>query len=173
MVDLVLSDEVLSAALAIRDREARWLHDRCPDIELLLVGGSSVPGALTVGDIDLHCRVRGDFGQALAVLCGRYTVRRPEIWQPTLATFVVPDDRRIELAATPSGSEHDHRFTRAWELLRESSSLLEEYNELKRDFYGTDEYDARKAAFFTRLAAEQDASRDRGSGRAARGRRTS
>jgi hypothetical protein len=151
MTGLVLSDAVISTGLAIRHREARWLHQHYPDAELLLVGGSSVPGALTVGDIDLHCRVRGDFERALTLLHERYVVRHPELWQPTLATFLVPDSLRVELAATPAGSEHDDRFTRSWQRIRENADVLAEYNQLKRDFYGTSEYPQRKADFFTRL----------------------
>ena len=154
MDGLVLSDEVRPAALAIRDREARWLHEHCPDTELLLVGGTSVAGALTVGDIDLHCRVHGAFDQAIAVLLERYVPRLTEIWQPTLATFVVPDDDRVvELAATPADSEHDERFTRGWKLLREDPAVLDEYNHLKRVFHGTDAYETQKAEFFTRLVS--------------------
>lgn len=153
MTGLVLSQELLPAALAIQQREARWLHEHWPEADLVLIGGSSVSGALTVGDIDLHCRVRGSFARAVAVLSERYVVRRAEMWLPTLATFLVPDSRPVELAATPAGSEHDVRFTRGWKRLRTDPAVLEEYNKLKRDFHGSDEYEARKAEFFTRLTS--------------------
>jgi hypothetical protein len=83
--------------------------------ELVLTGGSSVPGALTKGDVDLHLRVGpAGFAECVAALRGAYDVVHPEIWQDTLATFEVPGaPLPTGVAVTPVGSAHDVRFRRS------------------------------------------------------------
>lgn len=116
--------------------------------ELVLVGGTSVPGALTRGDVDLHLRVPpADFPAAVDRLRDLYAVVHPEIWAPTLATFTVPAELPAGLAATPAGSEHDLRFTRTWQLLAADPALLAEHNAVKQAAPDPD-YEPRKSAFF-------------------------
>ena len=119
--------------------------------ELELVGGSSVVGALTKGDVDLHLRVEAAlFDEAVARCKRMFSVVHPEIWCATLATFDVPADLPTGLAVTPLGSEHDVRFWRVWRLLASDSALVTEYNSVKRDA-AADEYESRKSAFFDRV----------------------
>lgn len=126
------------------------LRDRGVPGELLLVGGSSVPAALTRGDVDLHLRVApAHFDGTVRRLRDWYAVVHPEIWSPTLATFTVPAALLTGLAVTPAGSEHDRRFTRSWQLLAADPALLAAYNALKVDGEGA--YEERKSAFFDRL----------------------
>lgn len=121
--------------------------------QLVLVGGSSVPGALTRGDIDLHLRVpSGDFDQVASRLKDVFDVVHPEIWAPTLATFDVTRDPPVGLAVTPRDSEHDLRFTRSWQLLAADPGLVQAYNEVKQSA-ADDEYEARKSDFFDMLLA--------------------
>ncbi len=121
--------------------------------ELVLVGGSSVPGALTRGDVDLHLRVPpADFAATVARLRDRYAVVHPEIWAPTLATFTVPAELPTGLAATPVGSEHDLRFTRTWQLLAADPALVAEYNAVKLAAADPD-YESSKSAFFDSVLA--------------------
>lgn len=116
--------------------------------ELVLTGGSSVAGALTKGDVDLHLRVEAvGFVPCVAALRGIYEVVLPEIWQDTLATFEVPGaPLPTGVAVTPIGSAHDVRFRRSWELLAADPDLLAAYNAMK--LAGGD-----KSAFFDRLMA--------------------
>ena len=135
---------------AERDR----LRDRGVPGELLLVGGSSLPGALTRGDVDLHLLVGpADFARTVRRLRRWYAVVHPEIWGPTLATFAVPAELPTGLAVTPAGSEHDLRFTRSWQLLAADPGLLAAYNAVKAGYDGSDEraYEQRKSAFFDEL----------------------
>lgn len=121
--------------------------------QLVLVGGSSVPGALTRGDIDLHLRVPSDeFDQIASRLKDVFDVVHPEIWAPTLATFDVTRDPPVGLAVTPRGSEHDLRFARSWQLLAADPGLVQAYNEVKQSA-ADDEYEARKSDFFDMLLA--------------------
>ena len=62
MTTLRPADEVRGPALAVLAAARARLAPLLPPHELELTGGSSVPGALTMGDVDLHLRVdRSDF----------------------------------------------------------------------------------------------------------------
>jgi hypothetical protein len=143
---------VRGAALAILAGERRRLAALgLAAHELTLTGGSSVDGALTKGDVDLHLRVApASFDGVVAVLEGVYEVVLPEIWQPgSLATFAVPGTALpTGVAVTPVGSPHDVRFRRSWELLAADPRLLAVYNAVK--LAGPD-YEAEKSAFFDQL----------------------
>jgi hypothetical protein len=123
--------------------------------ELVLVGGSALPLALTKGDVDLHLRVPvSAFPAAVTALSDIYQVVHPQIWQPTLATFVVEAALPAGMAVTPAGSEHDLRFTRSWQRLAADPALVVAYNDLKvrhRDDPG--EYERQKSAFFDALVS--------------------
>ncbi|MDT0165005.1 hypothetical protein Q9R32_05495 [Actinotalea sp. AC32] len=146
------SDDVLPRARAVLTAERARLAVLGVPGELRLTGGSSVPGTVTRGDVDLHLRVAAeDLAAVVATLRGVYVVVHPEIWQATLVTFEVPDTPLpTGVAVTPVGSEHDVRFTRTWARLGADPALLAEYTALKAgDAAG---YEARKSAFFDRLA---------------------
>lgn len=149
--------ELRTAALAILRRERLRLAPLLPGgSELRLTGATSLPDALTGGDVDLHLRVPGTaFDSAVGTLRGIYRVVHPEIWLPTLATFALDAPLPTGIAATPIGSEHDVYFTRSWQLLGSSPELLGEYNDLKRRHAGGEprRYRAAKAQFFARLVA--------------------
>lgn len=146
--------------MAVLARESRRLAELGVPGELVLVGGCSVPGALTRGDVDLHLRVPPHAVRGVVVrLREVYPVVHPEIWCATLATFDVPPDAPSDphtgLAVTPHGSPHDLRFTRSWALLAADPALLAEYNaaKLAGDGPGGPSYDDRKSAVFDRLVA--------------------
>lgn len=154
MPEFHLAAQGLARARGILEREAQRLSD-IPGAILELTGGSSVAGALTGGDVDLHLRVPPDaFEGTVGLLGARYDVVHPEIWSATLATFEVPGDERIGVAVTPIGSEHDVRFRGAWERLRADPAALGAYNAMKRAHADADEraYLAAKADFFEELA---------------------
>lgn len=147
------SDDLLPTALAVLAAERERLATLGVDGYLGLVGGSSLPGALTRGDVDLHLRVEPDaFPGAVARLRAVYAVVHPEIWQASLATFEVPGaPLPTGVAVTPRGSEHDVRFTVTWLRLAAEPALLAEYNALKTA--DDDGYEDRKSAFFDRVVA--------------------
>lgn len=147
------AEEIRGVAVAVVEAERAALLARGVPGELVWTGGSSVPGALTRGDVDLHLRVPPDeFPAAVALLREDHAVVHPEIWCDTLATFAVDAPLPAGLAVTPVGSEHDVRFTRTWELLRAHPGLLAAYNAMKT---GGDDasYEDRKSAFVDRLLA--------------------
>jgi GrpB-like predicted nucleotidyltransferase (UPF0157 family) len=156
---LVTAETCREVALAVLAAQRERLRGLGVPGDLVLVGGCSVPGALTRGDVDLHLRVPPDaFRLAVDLLREHYPVVHPDIWTTTLATFDVPPSRpsdpSVGIAVTPCGSEHDLRFTRSWQLLAADPALLEEYNTAKlageSDIDGPG-YEARKSAVFDRL----------------------
>ncbi len=147
------SADGLDRARAILERERRRLAG-VVEGELVLTGGSSLAGALTGGDVDLHLRVDASaFPATRTVLCRLYEIVNAEIWTDTLATFGVKGED-VGVALTPIGSEHDRRFTRAWTRLAADPEVLERYNAMKRAHQGGEERDylAAKRAFFDALA---------------------
>jgi hypothetical protein len=152
---LLASDDLLPEALRVLAEQRDLLRRAGVPGELVLVGGSSVPGALTRGDVDLHLRVpAADFPAAVEALRGSHAVVHPEIWGPTLATFeAIGTTRSTGIAVTPVGSEHDLRFTRTWQLLRDDPALVAEYNaaKLAEDGPRGEGYEERKSAFFDRV----------------------
>lgn len=148
--------EVLPRAEAILERERRRLARLGIQGELLLTGGSSLPGALTGGDVDLHLRVPDRaFEDTIRSLAGPYTVVHPEIWSASLATFELLGRENVGIAVTPIGSEYDLRFRRAWEILASDEDALAAYNEMKLTHSQGDAaaYLDAKAGFFETLAA--------------------
>jgi GrpB-like predicted nucleotidyltransferase (UPF0157 family) len=147
--------DVIEQARAILAAERARLAGLLGEHELILLGGSSVPGALTKGDVDLHLRVPpADFDRAVAALRGVHLVVHPEIWQDTLATFAVEAALPTGIAVTPAGSEHDVRFTRGWHRLATDPALVAAYNAMKLRYWGRgEEYERQKSAFFDALAS--------------------
>lgn len=152
MVRLRPSEEVRATARRVLEEQRRRLRAAGVPGELLLVGGSSVEGALTRGDVDLHLRVPvAAWASTTARLGELLPVVHPGIWSATLATFEVPGTPLpTGLAATPAGSEHDLRFTRTWRLLRADAGLRRDLDEVKRTASAAD-YERLKSEFFDRL----------------------
>ena len=152
------AEEFRAEAALILERERALLDAHRIAGELVLVGGTSVPGALTKGDVDLHLRVAAaDFAAAVRLLQGLHTVVHPEIWQPSLATFAVAGPLPTGLAVTPLGSEHYVRFTRTWRRIAADPELVAAYNAAKlAGAIGDPDYEQRKSLFFDRVVALGD-----------------
>jgi GrpB-like predicted nucleotidyltransferase (UPF0157 family) len=145
---------------AFEDEQAQIRH-LLPRAEVLHTGGTSVPGALTRGDLDIHVRVSADdFCEACDTLISVYVEYRPEMWTAEFVTFVAPNASiATGIALTAVGGEHDRRFLVAWERLKRDPLLLGKYNELKLEYEGApdaDSYKAAKSAFFTALCSDSD-----------------
>ena len=155
---LVLSDHVLVTAHVILERERVLLLPLLPEHLLVLTGGSSLPGVLTRGDVDLHVRVaEKDFASTVNVLRKLHEVVHPEIWQSDLATFGVDALLPTGVAVTPIGSVHDVLFTRTWQILADDSAELTGYNEMKASADAVS-YERRKNEFFDGLVARHPVS---------------
>jgi len=151
--ELHWSDGLLDEARRTRRDLAAALAAMGVPGEVVLTGGTSVPGALTEGDIDLHLRVDAEsFHAVVDRLREVFPVGSPHSWADTLAVFDVPGPRPTGLAVTPRHSEHDERFSRTWQALRQSAHLLAEYNAIKATA-GTGDYEQRKSEFFSRVSS--------------------
>ncbi len=133
--------------------------------EVLHTGGTSVPDALTRGDLDIHVRVSADdFCDARDTLVSVYDEYHPEMWTAEFATFVAKNAPvATGIALTAMGGEHDRRFLVAWERLRRDPRLVEELNALKLEYEGArdlDSYEAAKSAFFSSLVQSSGEGRD-------------
>jgi GrpB-like predicted nucleotidyltransferase (UPF0157 family) len=138
------------------ERERARLVALLPTAEVLHTGGTSIPRALTRGDLDIHVRVApADFASARGKLSGAYASYSRETWTDEFATFVRADaELDTGVALTAVGGEHDLRFLTAWRRLRSDPQLLAEYNALKEAHDGGSDdrlYRAAKCAFFDRL----------------------
>ncbi len=101
--------EVHERALAILEAERAHLMALLPWGELSLTGGSSLPEALTRGDVDLLLRVPpADFEPSVRTLGRLYRPVSREMWTAEFATFeldghVLPTG----IAVTIADGEHD------------------------------------------------------------------
>jgi len=76
------------------EREREELRRLLPAAEVLHTGATSVPDALTRGDLDIHVRVAADaFAEACDALRRSYVAYRPAMWSTGFAAFVAADRR--------------------------------------------------------------------------------
>lgn len=122
--------------------------------EIEHVGGSSVPGAITKGDLDIQVRIsKHEFTRTLEELGTRFDRNRLDLWNGQFALFT--DQRsplKVDIMVTVIGSTYDtfHIFR---DILKENRELLEEYNHLKvfHPESSYDEYTENKKAFFGKI----------------------
>jgi GrpB-like predicted nucleotidyltransferase (UPF0157 family) len=148
----LLSDLVAEEAAAAFAEHERRIRARLPDVEIRHTGGTSVPGVLTTGDVDLHVRTdRRSFERARDALCELYEPHHPDAWHAEGAFFVAPgSEPPVEVALTAIGSLDDLHHGEAWRRIAADRDLVERYNALKREHEGgsDEDYQAAKRAFF-------------------------
>jgi GrpB-like predicted nucleotidyltransferase (UPF0157 family) len=146
-----LSDLIADKAKAAYDEHARRIRERLPNVEVRHVGGSSVPGLLTSGDVDLQVRVTGEeYGLACKVLCEMYEPLYRDRWRESAYFFAPSSDPRVEIAVTVIGSIDDLHHGESWRRIATDPALIERYNALKRSQEGRslEDYQAAKREFF-------------------------
>lgn len=138
------------------EAERRRILAAVPGAEVIHTGASSIPTLLTRGDLDIHVRVAGEeFDRARAALERTYTAYRRGMWTDAFAAFSdAAREPPVGVALTVLGAEHDVRFMKGWQRLRDEPELVDELNTLKKRHAGGDEaaYEADKSAFFDRIA---------------------
>jgi GrpB-like predicted nucleotidyltransferase (UPF0157 family) len=123
-----------------------------PDGEVEHVGATSVPGALTKGDLDVLVRVHSsEFSRAVAALRNVYAIHQPDNWTATLASFTDPASSApaVGVQLVVAGSASDALFGPFREALIADPALLAEYNALKLRLDGEsyEHYTTAKGAF--------------------------
>lgn len=139
------------AAAAFREHERR-IHACLPGVQIRHTGGSSVPGVLTSGDVDLQVSVHeAAFERARDALSELYEPLYREAWPEDAAYFAARDsDPAVEVALTVVGTLDDWHHGEVWDRIAADPKLIEDYNALKRSHEGVSEaaYDAAKREFF-------------------------
>jgi GrpB-like predicted nucleotidyltransferase (UPF0157 family) len=137
-------------------RHHEWIRAELPAAEIEHVGSTSIPGALTKGDLDLLVRVdAAGFDPAAGALRALYAVHQPENWTATYASFADPgaDDPPVGVQLVVGGSADDALFGPFRRAMIADPELLAAYNALKRRYDGSDyaTYTDAKAAFIARV----------------------
>jgi GrpB-like predicted nucleotidyltransferase (UPF0157 family) len=148
----VLSDTVAEAAAAAFAEHERLIRTRLTYVEVRHTGGTSVPGVLTSGDVDLHVRAEKQaFASARDVLCELYEPLYPDAWHDESAYFFAAGSTPpVEVALTVIGTLDDLHHGEAWHRIEADPELIKRYNALKRAHEGgsEDDYKAAKRDFF-------------------------
>ncbi len=123
-----------------------------PDAQIEHIGGTSVPGSLTKGDLDINIRVRPeDFGRTTETLKKLYEINQPDNWTSGFASFK-DDGRNLGVQLTVIGSPDDH-FVPQRDYLNNHPEKVLEFNKLKEKFEGKsmEDYRKEKGEFFENL----------------------
>ena len=152
--------EIRAAALSAFESHRDRVRALVPEAEVEHVGATSVPGAMTKGDLDLLVRVEPErFERAVAALRGAYAVHQPENWTPTFASFVDPQATELPVGVqlAVAGSADEALFGPFREALIRDPALLAEYNALKLRLDGEDyeRYTEAKGEFVERVLADR------------------
>ena len=151
----VWSDSVAEKAAAVYAAHALRIRECLPQAEVRHHGGTSVPGLLTSGDVDLHVRADDQwFEPARDLLCELYEPLFRDEWDSDVAYFVAPDAHpAVEIVLTLIGSVDDLYHGEAWQRIAADHDLAARYNDLKRRNEGASisDYKAAKRQFFHQI----------------------
>ena len=146
-------------ANALAAQETARIRRLIPAVDIQHIGGTSVLGALTKGDVDLIVTVRPeDFDAGVQVLRGHYAINQPENWTPTFASF--KDDTSFELpfgAQVIAAGSETYCFVALRDRLNSDPAALAGYNAIKLAHEGGDptQYREAKGKFIERLLADR------------------
>ena len=142
-------------ANALAAQETVRIRRLIPATDIQHIGGTSVIGALTKGDVDLLVTLRlEDFDAGVQVLRGHYVINQPENWTPTFASF--KDDTSFELpfgAQVAAEGSKTYCFVALRDRLNSDPVALAGYNAIKQAHHAGDatRYREAKGQFIERL----------------------
>jgi GrpB-like predicted nucleotidyltransferase (UPF0157 family) len=114
------------------------LRELLPDAEIHHVGATSLPGAITKGDVDLVVRVdREHFAAVVEQLRHKFGRKQPENWSSTFSSFGDDDgyDLPLGIQVVVRGAEEDV-FLHQRDFLRDHREVLDKYNQVKLQHAG-------------------------------------
>ena len=155
---LYLPAEYQSQAQAQFDALAEELALVFPAARLEHVGASAIPGAISKGDLDLALLVEpGAHGAAVARLQALgWRIKGDTLRTEALCMLIRPEAGAMDIAiqVVALGSEFEF-FLRFRDALRADTGLVEQYNQIKRDFADAGEgaYRAAKSRFIEQVLA--------------------
>lgn len=154
-VHFIPYEETYQRARRVYDQQEERLLRLFPFADIQHIGGTSIPGSLTKGEIDINLRVKPEyFEQVKSKLKELYKVNQTENWTGNFASF--KDDKNYDLPVgvqlTIINSSHDF-FIKQRDHLIKSKKLLDQLNKLKQKFEGKsmEEYQKEKSKFFEKL----------------------
>jgi GrpB-like predicted nucleotidyltransferase (UPF0157 family) len=159
------SEAFAAAANDAFERHRAKIAGAIPDADIHHVGGTSLPGALTKGDLDVQVRVIPErFADAVSRLAELYAKSRTYAWDDGFAAFEAPADGLADptaISVVATGSAYDWCGAALWELLAADPALLRRYNALKTRHHGGswEAYEEEKNVFFRELLADHGPSR--------------
>ncbi len=150
LVHFVAEESIRPVIRHAFEEHRRRLKEVLPAADIQHIGGTSVPGSLTKGDLDIQVRVPlASFAAAEQALSKHYSRNEGSVRTADFAGFKddsVSPPLGIQLTAVVS--QYDV-FCKLRDLLRTRRDLLEQFNALKRRHEGRpmEEYRAAKDAF--------------------------
>jgi GrpB-like predicted nucleotidyltransferase (UPF0157 family) len=146
------SEELLPLTSNLFDKQSKLISKLSPNSTVTHIGAASIPGALTIGDLDIHVQVsKEDFFSTTKKLKDYYHINHPEMWTDEFALFHHKDhpEMPMSIVVVVKGSQFDEHALQT-DLLRNDPDLLLQYNNLKRNFEGKPikEYKKAKRDFF-------------------------
>jgi GrpB-like predicted nucleotidyltransferase (UPF0157 family) len=146
------SEELLPVISSLFDKQKELIIKLSPRAIVTHIGAASIPGALTIGDLDIHVQVsKGDFLNTAQKLKDYYHINHPEMWTDEFALFHRKDHPKMPMSivVVVKGSQFDEHALQT-DLLRNNPALLLQYNDLKKRFEGKSvkEYKKAKREFF-------------------------
>lgn len=153
-VEFVDEAAIRSTVSAVFDSLNTTLTALLPTARIEHVGSTSIPGAVTKGDLDICVQVaQRAFPEADRVLAERFARNVGSHQSASLSSFVDdswPVPVGVQLVAF--GGNEDF-FLRWRDLLRSSPEILNQYDQLKRRWHGRShqEYRAAKAKFIEQM----------------------
>ena len=149
LVHFVKTADITDKIEALFHAEKKKLTTMISNLEIEQVGGTSVPGSISKGDLDINIRVEpARFEAVKELLQTPYEVNQPDNWSATFASFK-DDPRNLGIQLTVIGS-HEDFFVLQRNYLRNHPEKVLELNALKEQFEGKsmDEYRKKKQEFF-------------------------
>jgi GrpB-like predicted nucleotidyltransferase (UPF0157 family) len=150
-VKLLDTPEFQARAGAVFVSVAEQLAQLLPDARVEHVGASAVPGAITKGDLDICVLVAPNSHQSTVATLesSGYVVKTGTLRSPELCMLLSPrTDLDVALQVVAKGSRFEF-FMHFRDALRADPLLVQQYNQLKRNFasQGAERYRDEKAAF--------------------------
>lgn len=131
------------------------LSQHLGNVRIIHIGASSIPGAISKGDLDVFVGVdKKDFKSSLVTIKNLgYVEKEGTLRTPQLCMLITDKyNHDVALQLVENGSEFED-FLKLKKLLSTKPSLLEEYNELKRSssHLNEDEYRSKKSKWVESL----------------------
>jgi GrpB-like predicted nucleotidyltransferase (UPF0157 family) len=132
------------------------LQEIYPDFEIEHVGGSSIPEALTKGDLDIAVRIpKEKFLFAISEGKKFYEVYHPTLWSEHFALLVDwVDETKVNILLVVKDGPWD-TYVLVRDFLISNKGRLREYNEIKdaylKEAITKEEYFAKKDSFFKKV----------------------